>query len=57
MRAGGGAVWVTLHGALVREGDGTPSHVLLQVQDITERRRLEARLRTRRRSRPAPPGC
>jgi diguanylate cyclase (GGDEF)-like protein/PAS domain S-box-containing protein len=45
MRAGGGAVWVTMHGALVRDGDGTPSHVLLQVQDITERRRLEARLR------------
>ncbi|HEY7075325.1 MAG TPA: PAS domain S-box protein [Solirubrobacteraceae bacterium] len=45
LRAGGGAVWVTMHGALVSEGDGEPSHVLLQVQDITERRRLEARLR------------
>jgi diguanylate cyclase (GGDEF)-like protein/PAS domain S-box-containing protein len=45
LRPAGDAVWVSVHGALVREADGAASHVLVQVQDITERRRLEARLR------------
>jgi diguanylate cyclase (GGDEF)-like protein len=45
LRPAGEAVWVAVHGALVRDPGGAASHVLLQVQDISERRRLESHLR------------
>ena len=34
----------SIHATLVRDADGNPSHVLGQIQDITERRRFEERL-------------
>ena len=40
----GREVWVSVHATLVRDADGEPSHILGQIQDITERRRFEGRL-------------
>jgi diguanylate cyclase (GGDEF)-like protein/PAS domain S-box-containing protein len=40
----GREVWVSVHAALVRDADGNPSHILGQIQDITERRRFDDRL-------------
>jgi diguanylate cyclase (GGDEF)-like protein/PAS domain S-box-containing protein len=37
-------VWVSVNGTLVRDADGNPSHILGQIQDITERRLFEDRL-------------
>ena len=45
VHADGHPVWVALRATIVRDDDGTPVHVLLQVQDITERRSLEDQLR------------
>jgi diguanylate cyclase (GGDEF)-like protein/PAS domain S-box-containing protein len=45
LHADGHPVWVALRATIVRDEEGTPVHVLVQVQDITERRRLEDRLR------------
>jgi diguanylate cyclase (GGDEF)-like protein/PAS domain S-box-containing protein len=44
MRADGQEVWVDVHATLVCDADGRTSHVLGQIQDITERRRFERRL-------------
>ncbi len=44
-QAGGAIVWVHASATLVRDQAGEPVHVLAQVQDITERRRYEERLR------------
>jgi diguanylate cyclase (GGDEF)-like protein/PAS domain S-box-containing protein len=41
----GHPVWVSLRATIVRDDEGTPVHVLVQVQDITERRGLEDQLR------------
>ena len=45
VHADGHPVWVSLRATIVRDEDGEPVHVLVQVQDITERRRLEDELR------------
>ena len=44
LHANGHSVWVSVHATLVRDADGNPSHILGQIQDITERRRFEDRL-------------
>jgi diguanylate cyclase (GGDEF)-like protein/PAS domain S-box-containing protein len=45
VHADGHPVWVSLRATIVRDDDGTPAHVLVQVQDVTERRSLEDQLR------------
>ena len=40
----GRIVWVVLSVSLVRRSDGTPQHLLSQIQDITERKQAEAAL-------------
>ena len=45
VHADGHPVWVSLRATIVRDDEGTPVHVLVQVQDITERRSLEDQLR------------
>jgi PAS domain S-box-containing protein len=40
----GHSVWVLLSVALVRDDDGRPLHLIVQVQDISARKRREARL-------------
>jgi diguanylate cyclase (GGDEF)-like protein/PAS domain S-box-containing protein len=37
-------VWLAVHATLVRDADGNPSHILGQIQDVTDRRRFEDRL-------------
>ncbi|WP_187368758.1 EAL domain-containing protein [Baekduia soli] len=44
VHADGHTVWVQSRATLVRHPSGDPSHVLAQVQDITERRQYEDRL-------------
>jgi diguanylate cyclase (GGDEF)-like protein/PAS domain S-box-containing protein len=39
---GGHLIWVLLAVAIVRDEDGSPRHFISQVQDISERKRLEA---------------
>jgi diguanylate cyclase (GGDEF)-like protein/PAS domain S-box-containing protein len=39
---GGTLIWVLLAVAIVREEDGSPRHFISQIQDISERKRLEA---------------
>jgi diguanylate cyclase (GGDEF)-like protein len=45
MHATGKPVWVQARATLIRDEQGQPLHVLAQVQDISERRRYEERLR------------
>ena len=52
LHATGRIVWVELHVTLLRNADGTPSHFISQIIDITERRRtnqslLESRAKLR----------
>jgi diguanylate cyclase (GGDEF)-like protein/PAS domain S-box-containing protein len=44
IHADGHVVPVDLSGTVVRDSDGVPVHVLIQVQDITERKRFEGQL-------------
>jgi diguanylate cyclase (GGDEF)-like protein/PAS domain S-box-containing protein len=44
LRADGEVVWALLSVSLVRDPDGEPLHFISQVQDISERKRLEAEL-------------
>jgi diguanylate cyclase (GGDEF)-like protein/PAS domain S-box-containing protein len=44
LHANGHTVWVSVHATLVNDADGNPSHILGQIQDITDRRRFEERL-------------
>ena len=44
LHAAGHTVWVAVHTTLVRDADGNPSHILGQIQDITDRRRFQERL-------------
>ncbi len=41
----GHLIWVQLSGSLVRDDRGRPLHFLAQVQDVSERRRMETQLR------------
>jgi diguanylate cyclase (GGDEF)-like protein/PAS domain S-box-containing protein len=41
----GSAVVTDLRASLVRDSDGEPSYLLAMIEDVTERRRLESRLR------------
>jgi diguanylate cyclase (GGDEF)-like protein/PAS domain S-box-containing protein len=45
VRKDGSSVWVDLHCSLVRDAAGAPRYFLSQVQDISERRLSDARLR------------
>lgn len=44
VHASGHTVWVTLQATLLRDSSGEPTHFLVQVLDITDRRRYEKRL-------------
>jgi diguanylate cyclase (GGDEF)-like protein/PAS domain S-box-containing protein len=46
LHADGHEVWAAVHVAVIRDSAGRPQHILLQLQDLTERRREEERLRT-----------
>ncbi|NOS81541.1 MAG: PAS domain S-box protein, partial [Nitrospira sp.] len=45
----GHVVWILLSVSLVRTADGAPAHFVKQIQDITERKRIEGALRQRER--------
>ncbi|HTI32308.1 MAG TPA: PAS domain S-box protein, partial [Miltoncostaea sp.] len=45
VRADGRVIWALLAVSLVTDADGVPLHFIAQVQDISERRELELRLR------------
>ena len=44
VHSAGREVRVSVHATLIRDADGNPSHILGQIQDITDRRRYEDRL-------------
>jgi diguanylate cyclase (GGDEF)-like protein/PAS domain S-box-containing protein len=44
VHAAGHAVWANLNASLARRGDGACGHVVLQVQDVSERKRYEGQL-------------
>jgi diguanylate cyclase (GGDEF)-like protein/PAS domain S-box-containing protein len=44
LHAAGHTVWVAVHTTLIRDEHGRPAHFLSQIEDITARRRYEARL-------------
>jgi len=45
MHTAGHELWCQLHTTLVHDGAGSPSHLLVQVLDVTEQRRQESQLR------------
>lgn len=45
IHADGHVVWILLHGAVVRDEDGTPVHFIAQIEDVSHRRRREQELR------------
>jgi PAS domain S-box-containing protein len=45
IRKDGSLVWVNLTVSLVRDADGTPAYFISVIEDISERKRAEARLR------------
>ncbi len=45
VRKDGVAIWARLNASLVRDADGRPLYLVTQIQDITERRRMEEALR------------
>jgi PAS domain S-box-containing protein len=45
LHADGHVVWISLSVSLVRDPEGHPLHLVSQIQDITERKRSEERLR------------
>ena len=57
LHANGETVWAALSSTLVRAPDGAPLYFLSQMQDVTERRRYEARAAPPRRPRPAHRAC
>jgi diguanylate cyclase (GGDEF)-like protein/PAS domain S-box-containing protein len=42
--ASGATLWTAITASLVRDGDGEPQHVVLQTQDISDRKRFEGQL-------------
>jgi diguanylate cyclase (GGDEF)-like protein/PAS domain S-box-containing protein len=47
LRADDQEIWVQLSSRLLRDSDGNPLHFIAQIWDITERRRLETRIKVR----------
>ncbi len=45
LRPSGQPVWVNVSSSLVRDPDGTPLHIVSQIEDVTARRQAEAALR------------
>ncbi len=45
VRPDGESVWVRVSSSLVRDGDGLPVHLVSQIEDISDRRRDEERLK------------
>jgi diguanylate cyclase (GGDEF)-like protein/PAS domain S-box-containing protein len=45
LRKDGSAIWVNVSLSAVRDADGRPTHVISVIQDISERKRVEAALR------------
>jgi diguanylate cyclase (GGDEF)-like protein/PAS domain S-box-containing protein len=45
IRADGRAIWAQLSVAVVQDKDGNPLHFISQIQDVTERHKLEEKLR------------
>ncbi len=45
LRPDGKTVWVRVSSSLVRDADGAPAHVVAQIEDISDRRRTEHRLK------------
>jgi PAS domain S-box-containing protein len=45
LRKDGQVIWIRLNSALVRDAQGTPLHSIGQLEDITERKRAEEKLR------------
>jgi diguanylate cyclase (GGDEF)-like protein/PAS domain S-box-containing protein len=46
LHADGHEIWAAVHVAVIRDSGGRPQQLLIQLQDLTERRREEERLRT-----------
>lgn len=46
LHADGHEIWASVHVAVIGDGAGRPQRLLLQLQDLSERRREEERLRT-----------
>jgi PAS domain S-box-containing protein/diguanylate cyclase (GGDEF)-like protein len=44
LRSGGEAIWIQLSVSLIPDYEGTPAYVLAEVQDISERKRIEEEL-------------
>lgn len=44
LRPDGSVVWASAHVTLVRDGSGEPQYYFIQLQDITERKRMEVEL-------------
>jgi diguanylate cyclase (GGDEF)-like protein/PAS domain S-box-containing protein len=45
LRANGHTVWVRISSSLVRDADGNPLHFVSQIENVTDRRRAEERLK------------
>jgi diguanylate cyclase (GGDEF)-like protein/PAS domain S-box-containing protein len=45
LRANGHTVWVRISSSLVRDADGKPLHFVSQIENVTDRRRAEERLK------------
>lgn len=45
VRADGTVIWVSVHNTVLRDPEGHPTQLLIQVLDVTDRRRLESELR------------
>jgi diguanylate cyclase (GGDEF)-like protein/PAS domain S-box-containing protein len=45
IRPDGGVVWVNVSSSLIQDADGRPLHLVSQIEDVTERRRAERKLR------------
>ncbi len=45
VRPNGRPVWVHISSSLVRDSDGKPLHIVSQIEDVTDRKRAETKLR------------
>ena len=44
IRPDGEVIWTSVNASLVRDGDGTPLYAIVQVQDVSDRKRFEGQL-------------